>query len=373
MAPDPRVERQARALAAEGFKVHMLCWDRSADHETEETRSYATLTRVAIPAGFGQGMRNIPALIKWQFAVLKWLWKNRESYHFIHACDFDTVIPAVVMKAVAGKRIVYDVFDFYADSSKGAPWWLRAVLKWIDFRIMNLADAVIIVDETRKRQIAGARPKRLEVIYNSPDIPRSSFTSNKASSQPYSDEPLRIAYVGVLQLERGLIELLQLLKRRRDFFLDLAGFGADEKTILKAMTGMPNARFHGVVSYERALELASGAHVLIATYDPRIPNHRFSSANKLFEAMALGKPIIVARGTAMDELVERYGLGIVVEYGHIPDLEAALDDIQKWTAEERIRFSNHARKCYELYFSWTIMKQRLIALYREVGRVAGHE
>lgn len=367
VAPDPRVEKQARALAEEGFSIQILCWDRTAQHPTEEFWDYARVQRISIPAGFGQGLRNIPSLLKWQWAVLRWLWKNRYSYSVIHACDFDTVIPAVMMKLLASKRVVYDIFDFYADSVRGAPRWLRGLLKWIDLKVINVVDGIIIVDDSRRRQILGSRPRRLAVIYNSPSIASSFFSAGWQNWKPDPEGRLRIVYVGVLQVERGLIELVHLLRKRKDFFLHLAGFGADERVILDAIRDMTNVQFYGVVGYEQALDLARQSDVMIATYDPSIPNHRFSSANKLFEAMALGKPIVVARGTGMDELVEKYGLGRVVEYGSVQELESALEEIKNWTLEEKLSFAKHARQCYDLHFSWELMQQRLIQLYRQVG------
>ena len=45
-------------------------------------------------------------------------------------------------------------------------------------------------------------------------------------------------------------------------------------------------------------------------YDPNVPNHRYSAPNKFYEALALGKPIVVAKGTGIDVEVERLGVGI---------------------------------------------------------------
>jgi glycosyltransferase involved in cell wall biosynthesis len=122
-------------------------------------------------------------------------------------------------------------------------------------------------------------------------------------------------------------------------------------------------RFHSRVPYERALELAANAHVLFATYDPAIPNHRYSSANKLFEAMALGKPIVVARGTGMDRLVHQEKIGFVVAYGKLDELEKAFLEVASWDRQVRQTFARRVRTLYERKFSWSIMKEELRRLY----------
>ena len=54
-----------------------------------------------------------------------------------------------------------------------------------------------------------------------------------------------------------------------------------------------------MIDYESALELYAKCDLMFALYDPAIPNHRYSAPNKVYEAMLLGKPIIVAEGTGV--------------------------------------------------------------------------
>ncbi|GLV49400.1 hypothetical protein TJA_25020 [Thermus sp. LT1-2-5] len=173
--------------------------------------------------------------------------------------------------------------------------------------------------------------------------------------------------MGILQTDRGILEVFDVLEKHPEWELDLGGFGGDEELIRKRAEGMPNVRFHGRIPYEKVLDLTCRSHVLFATYDPSIPNHRFSSPNKLFEAMAMGKPIIVARGTGMDRLVEALGMGYVVEYGNLRELEAALRDVVSWTEEQRRAFAERVRAVFQERFSWGKMKERLWALYAELS------
>jgi len=357
--PDPRVEKEATALAEAGYEVRVLGWDRTAKLPREEVKPFGLVERIPIQARFGAGLGNLPALLRFQVALASYLVRQKRSYDVIHACDFDTAFTAFLVGRLLGKRVVYDVFDFYAEMLRNTPAWVREVIRLVDLRLMGRVDALIIADDARKEQIRGARPKRLVVIYNTPDIP-------SPPPLPEDPPPLRIAYVGQLQIERGILEVLEVLKRHPEWELDLAGFGGDEAPILEKVKGMPNVRFHGKVPYEKALELMAGAHVLFATYDPAIPNHRYSSANKLFEAMALGRPVLVARGTGMDKIVESEKIGFVVDYGDTNQLETALQEVFFWTREKREEFKHRSRRVYESKFSWSISKDKLKKLYSEL-------
>jgi len=354
--PDPRVEKEAAALAEMGYEVKVLGWDRTGQSTRVVSAPFGVVERIPLRARFGAGLRNLPGLLRFQLALAAYLFRNRKAYDVIHACDFDTALTGYFLGRLLGKRVIYDVFDFYAEMLRKTPSWLKSMVRALDLKLMGWVDAVILADESRVEQVRGAKPKRLAFIYNVPDIP-------SLPPLPPDPPPLRIAYVGLLQVERGILEVLKILEKHRDWELDLAGFGGDEARILEIAKRLPNVRFHSRVPYERALELAANAHVLFATYDPAIPNHRYSSANKLFEAMALGKPIVVARGTGMDKLVHQEKIGFIVTYGNLDEIEKAFLEVASWDRQARQAFARWVRTLYESKFSWSIMKEELRRLY----------
>jgi len=82
-------------------------------------------------------------------------------------------------------------------------------------------------------------------------------------------------------------------------------------------------------------------------------------------AMMLGKPIVVARGTHVDDLVERHRCGLVVPYGDDKALTAALDQL---AADPIFRqaLGQAGRRAYETFYSWDRMRARLVDLYRDL-------
>jgi glycosyltransferase involved in cell wall biosynthesis len=377
--PDPRVEKIAAALDSFGYQVSLLGWDRTAKLP-DETRlkvssaadgeeNSVTIYRIKLVAPFGHGISNLPNLLRWQGKLLGWLRRHRQEFDGIHACDFDTILPALLCKWLWRKKVVYDIFDFYADHLRATPKWIKRLIRSTDLWAIGQADGLILADDSRLAQISGARPQRSAVIYNSPSLdalPEAGAamgSENAVNNRP--GENLRLAYIGLLQVERGLLEMLAILKNHPQWSLDLAGFGGDEEKIRAASEALPNVRWHGRVPYDQALQISRAADVLFATYDPAIPNHRYSSPNKVFEAMLLGKPIIVARDTNMDHIIEATRCGIVVQYGDLADLEAALVCLQD---DEGLcqELGENARQAYRSTYSWDEMKKRLRKLYGEV-------
>lgn len=359
IAPDPRVEKEAITLAKSGYKVEAIAWDRSATLPTSDDQHGFRIHRLHIQAEFGHGLGNLPSLLRWQYGLAVWLIQHKASYDIIHACDFDTILPALLSKLLFRKKVVYDIFDFYADHLRATPQIIKTIIKKLDLFFIGFADATILVDESRRAQISGANPRKLIYIYNSPKETGLDIQVDPKSA------PLRIVYVGLLQIERGLIELLEILGRHPEWSLDLAGFGGDEAQIRTRASEFPNINWHGRISYSEALSLSKSADVFIATYDPTIPNHRYSSPNKIFEAMMLGKPVIVARHTNMDRIIEKWKCGLVVEYSNLEALDQAFTKLAS-NPNLRVELGQNGRKAYEKEFSWEQMQKRLRDLYLEL-------
>ena len=126
--------------------------------------------------------------------------------------------------------------------------------------------------------------------------------------------------------------------------------------------GLPNVTWHGRTAYPKTLALSRSADVLFSTCNPEVPNYRHASANKVFESMMLSKPILVAVGTNMDLMIEKYQCGLVVPYGDVDALEAALKRLADDPAL-RLLLGQNGRKAYDAYYSWEEMERRLHDLY----------
>lgn len=359
--PDPRVEKIGRALQQGGYKVRALGWDRAGDLPTQESGAGFPLERLAVRAPWARGLGNLPALLRWQLALLGWLGRERAHYDILHACDFDTVLPALWARRLWGKRVVYDIFDFYADMLRATPNPVRQVLRRLELAAIGQADALLLADPARFAQIAGAHPRRSAVIYNTPeDLPAPPTAPAAAHGSR-----LRLAYVGLLQVERGLPLLLEVLGEHPEWQLDLAGTGGESAQLAQQAARLPNVTWHGRVPYARALALNAAADVLPALYDPAIPNHRYASPNKLFEGMLLGKPVIAARGTNFDRVVLQEDCGLVVEYGNRAQLAAALSRLEDPLLRQQQ--GAHARQAYDTRYGWPRMTARLLEIYHQVA------
>jgi glycosyltransferase involved in cell wall biosynthesis len=363
--PDPRVEKIGRALAQAGYSIQALGWNRDGSLPVVEYSAGFPIQRLAINASPAQGLGNLPAHLRWQFALFTWLRRQRNSYQVLHACDFDTILPALWAQRLWGKKVIYDIFDFYADMLRATPRPIKSFLRRLDLAAIGRADALLLADDARYAQITGAKPRRSAVIYNSPeDITKNWNPTDPIAPKTDKDVSLRLAYIGLLQLERGLLPLLKVLSDHPEWHLDLAGSGAEAMQIAEKARVLRNVTFHGKVPYDRALALSAAVDVLPAFYDPAIPNHRFASPNKLFEGMMLAKPLVAAHGTSFDRILIQEHCGLVVDYGNCEQLAAALKRLED--PDLRQRLGTNARHAYDTSYGWKKMVERLLDIYQAV-------
>lgn len=358
VSPDPRVSKSAASLVSAGYHVTVFCWDRLQQTLTGDQLPGVTFIRRQIRGRYASGLKNLVPLLRWQIALFGWLFANRNKMDVIHACDFDTVVPAFCISQLFHIPLIYDIFDFYADNIRAVNPAAARMAAWLDRRIIRRVDGVILADENRIDQLKPAVPKRQVVIYNTPPDRYMNGGSGP-------DGRFTIAYAGQLLLNRGLLELITVVSQHPEWQLNLAGFGGDAEKIVAAAKACPNITFSGSVDYDKALQMMITSTVIYALYDPKLPNHRYASPNKLFEAMMLAKPIIVAGGTGIDRLVEKEAIGLVVPYGDCSALEQALCKLDENPGKAH-EIGLRARKCYENRYNWSKMEGKLLSFYRQV-------
>lgn len=309
-------------------------------------------------AGYGESIVNVFGLCLFQFWLLYKLIRDNKKYKYIHACDFDCGFVAMIVCSIFNKKLVYDMYDYYSDSRPMGPF-VTKLINGLENAVINSSYASIICGEWRTEQIAGSKPKQLFVIHNTPEI---SGVQHKNMLKSKADK-IKIVYAGILQDHRLILEILEEIKEHNEYELHIAGFGKYEREILAAYQEGENVFFYGSLPYSDVLSLESECDILFATYDPDIKNHKYSAPNKVYEAMALGKPIIVCKDTGIDKMVTENKIGCAVEYNAKAFFEGIKQLVSNSENLEEIKFN--AQKLYKEQYNWKTMEQRLMEIYSE--------
>ncbi len=327
--PDSRFEKYVDFLSEKGIQYLTICWDRKGIKTNSSSSIYYKKT-----SDYNQYYGNLSKLIGFNCFILRKLIARRREYNIIHACDFDTVLPAIFMHLFFGKRVIYDIFDWYVDSRniKGVIKYIVYAFEWLSIKS---ASVVIVCEPERIKQII-FKPKCIWLL---PNIPNFAKRLEKHDS----NDVLTLGYVGILGTGRCVEHAIRYAKEHADFVLEIAGFGPLESE-LKDLKQYQNIHYHGTVKYSEALQILNSSDVILACYSKwnadGTPNRNniLAAPNKYYEGLYLAHPILTTKGTAVGNKTIAMKTGYVIDESY----EDFCEGVKTITREKNIEFSNNA-------------------------------
>lgn len=354
---DSRATKEINLLLEMGFVVYVLGWARNSEAQNRSEKIFDTWKNKVffkyyqVYLSNGIGIKNIDKLLGW----FKWVRREVKQINniaFMHICNLDSALGAYGYCKKCNIPYVYDIYDYYVDSHN-IPNYLKAEIEFVETRVINSAAATVICTEERQQQIRKSTPKKLVVVHNSPEI--EEFYQEKLESD--------YVYCGSLCERRLIKEILDEYSQNVDLIFKFAGNDIYYEYVKQLSEKYENIEFLGSLPYSEVLRVEAKSRVISAIYEPSIRNHKLCAPNKFYEALALGKPLIVCKGTGIDEIVRRENIGRVINY----DAKEFYEAVRELKANEKMCYEmgKRARKLYEEKYSWKIMKEKLVRLYSE--------
>ena len=359
---DSRAQKEINTLLKMGHEVLFCGWNKNESKKNEKTfikidDKNLIIENICIKVKKGMGIKeNILNLILYEIKVLKFLLLKRKEYDYIHACNMDTAFAGVILKIFYKKKLIYDIYDDYADAHN-CNNILYKFIKIIDKRIIKLANAVIICSEQRINQLAYI-PSKLYIIHNSPP----NIIDNKVRVK--ENDKIKIAYFGNLIRGRLIEELLEIVIKSTNLELYCGGDGELVDIFEEASKKYENIKFFGRVSYEEVLNFEKQCDIIPALYDPKFKNHSYAAPNKFYESLMLGKLLIMVKETGISELVSKYGLGVLIDFNK-QSLKKGIEEVVDLKNKNKIQ-EEKLKNIYKKFFSWKIMEQRIKKIYEEL-------
>ena len=353
---DSRATKEVKALLQAGYKVHIIGWDRDGK-ALDKCKSIFTgeidYSFYCVPVDGNIGFKGALKLISFFMYVKETLRKKKDILCAVHACDLDGGLGAYRICKRHKIPLIYDIYDYYIDSHN-ITGLLGQIVEKQEIKIINHSHTTIICTEERKNQINKAKPSKVVVIHNSPDV----------DELPQVDTKYDYVYCGAFGSGRLLEEITDQYRNNDDLRFLFAGGGRYEDVVKQADGKYANFSFVGSVPYDEVIKLESESAVLSAIYNPNKRNHILCAPNKFYEGLALGKPLIVCKGTGIDKVVEKEQIGVAINYKADEFYKAIRTIISN--RKEITEMGKRGRAIYEKKYKWSIMKQRLIDIYNHL-------
>jgi glycogen(starch) synthase len=280
-----------------------------------------------------------------------------------------------------GGRTVYDSRDIYLNArafDRMSRAW-RSIYSGMERRWARDADAVLTVNEAYAGILEETlRVPRPTVVMNcplrwQPPTPRPDLIRDRLGLSPRTSIAL---YQGNLLTERGIEQSMEAILDVPEAVLVLLGYGGLRDRFAQDAAGPPylgRVFVLGAVPPDELLAWTASADVLVMTIQPTTLNHRLTTPQKLFEAMAAGVPVLASDLPGMAEIVTATETGVLCDPTSPRAIAAALRSmLEAPSAEREAARARSLRAAHDLY-NWETQVTTLLGLYGRLLDLDGSE
>jgi len=288
---DQRLSRISKSLERAGFQVSFFSRSK---HSQKANSNQNIIVNTIFKKSF---------LFYLEFNIRLFVKLIFKKCDIVYSADADTLLAASLVKLLKRKKLIFDAHEYFEESPEIVD---KSFVQWVWESICRFGIPKANLCLTVSKSLADVLSAKYKVpfltIRNLPEkqksIPRSISNNNI------------IWYQGVLNLGRGLEQMIRAMVHLPEFEFHLAGEG-DLSNYLRKMVeelGLSDqVKFLGWKHPDELHELASNAYIGINLLDGFSSNYYHSLANKTFDYIQAGLPSIHMDFPEYRNLKEHYG------------------------------------------------------------------
>ncbi|MFQ5884196.1 MAG: glycosyltransferase family 4 protein, partial [Thermoplasmata archaeon] len=385
--PDIRVEKECETLVRASHEIHLIARNRNrrAIEDRVDSIFVHRLTRLHRKARRLSNWVSIPHFFNpiWFLKLLSVVGKH--GIDIIHVHDLPLTPVGLVVGRLRRIPVILDNHENYPALLKAVgyrglvlyclynPW----VFRFVEIVCARHVTHIICAGEGQRAFFIrmGVPPQKLTTVINAVDVESFSNTGKFKNTVDQYKGYFVLVYVGgfgkIICLEL-VIEAVALLKDKiPNLRLLLVGGKRNPrrreslKRLCKKLAVDECVLFRDWVDFELVATYISLSAVCMA---PLVPGEHVNTttSHKLFQYMAMAKPVIITNVRLMGSIVEGENCGIVVDWNNPTQMAEAILKLYKNPEYARNLGANGRRAVIEKY-NWRKVSKRLIELYKMVG------
>jgi|GEM_PF-1811006 len=257
-------------------------------------------------------------------------------YDIVHVHDPELLIPAGILQRMFGRKIVYDVHEFYDEKFAGgdatADWIPKPLLRAVrgaygavERAVLPRAAGVVVVSPEMIARYRRYLPEdRIALVQNFPSLTADDVAAARATEPPMAGP--YVVHTGGASKNRTFDVLVATAEKLRELGVNapIVNIGAIQlESYPHASDLLARSRAAGVVNtgmLSHAETLRWIAHARVG-YQPLADseNNRRGAPRKLFEYVLFGLPVVSSDVGNIGDIVRRHDVGL-----NVPPLDAAV-------------------------------------------------
>ncbi len=251
--------------------------------------------------------------------------------------------------------------------------WMARFFYWLELSLFRKAARIITLLPGVAEYIAAKAidPGKVVWIPNAVDLDKIQETGHRSGTGEFI-----LMYIGAHGQANGLdtlIEALALLEKQPlpvKFHCRLIGNGPLKEALVERSRklGLTSVSFEPAVPKAQVVLVASEADAFVITVQDLPELYRYGiSMNKLYDYMAMGKPVIIA-ADAFNNPVEESGGGLSVEPESPPALAEAIEKLVCLPEAERRQMGDKAQAYVHQHHSYKMLAKKIAAVLDELAQ-----
>lgn len=381
-----RVRKETRALSDAGYEVILLSRNE-ARQPRSQTEPWMQVRRLpTVPGRLANRLFGFPFFFNpvWIWAILTAAIRERPGG--ILVADLPLAPTALLVGKITRVPVLYDMVEVYPEFLRGLIQFKKRT--WADRLIRNPGPALflewmalrwashtfVVSEESKSRALSrGASTARVTVVGNTPENVAllSDPTDCPPGLEEYRDRA-QVLFVGILISDRGLIQAVRAMESVKashpEALLVIVGDGLEEGRIKEEIAAL-SLQDHVLLAgwrdpselpgfYQRAkvglLPFLDGGQI------------RFTLANKLFDYMGAGLPVVASDVPPMRRILEESGAGILVEPGNVESISAGISSLLSASPAEWEEMGRAGGETVRYRYNWEEDARRFLSAVNSV-------
>ena len=281
---------------------------------------------------------------------------KRLSIKTIQALDIESMLPAVLVGLLYGKKVIYDIRDPVAIDMRSLSHVFKLkgsyigkimdrLLYFADWLLIARASGIVLPNKFLIDYLGIWKDDKKKLILIMPNTCHDHYNSIKKKEllpKKTNKSAIRLAYLGSTGTDRGADILVDLcINNPRSLELYIAGT-IRNKEELNLYLNIENIYVLGQLSYLEALSLIREVDAVPLLYNPEIEIHKKLIPTKFYEAMMANTAVIVSKGmTALEDIVEQYDLGKMANYDDRAEIREVILSMKQFKDNSGLRMHRY--------------------------------
>ena len=343
---------------------------------------------IALRIPYNQGMgrfRRIAAWLAFLFISCFYVLFNRR-YDLVWARSTPLVVglPAMLAKRIRMIRYVFEVTDQWPEipiemgiiKNKAL---IRSLL-WVEKVSYKYADMIVTCSSGMTKGVkkilrANSIEKKVETVpnFSETDIYSPEIDGNDIRIQNSWENKFVIIHAGTMGPANSLgfvLEVAKKLEDNEDLLFVLIGEGSEKSALEERIKELElrNVEIRPAIGREKLPQVLAAADALMVIFCD-IPIIQDNSANKFFDALASGKPLLINYSGWQRDMIEKWDAGFGCSQGNV---EEFVDNVKRLSGNPELkkRCEKRARELAEMEYSKEILIKKvrnIISHYEGVG------